>query len=142
MNSRTLVRAAVTWGGALLIAVYLVTASLLQSRPVSWPPLLAVVGVVLLLGWFSRGVVDWFWRRHDDVAEQRIADAARRFGVQAAAIFSVGFGTFAVVQAPPQLRVRALVLFAALMLCFGFAMWLCAGYLWARIKNRLLAHRS
>lgn len=139
MTPHAWVRETVTWGGALLISVYLLWASLAQSGSVSWGPLLAVVGIVLLLGWCSRRVVDGMWSRRQLESEQRTVDIARRVGIRAAAVFTVGFGALVLYQAPAHLKVRAFVLFASLMLCFGFALWLCAGYLFATIMGKLHA---
>lgn len=136
MMSYTLARSVVTWGGAMLISMYLLATAMAQPEGVSWPPLLGVVGIVLLLGWGSRRVVDWFWVRRVTPAEGRKLDVARRVGIRAAAVFTVCFGTFLAWQAPEHLVLRALVLFVALMLCFGFAMWLCAGYVFATIMDR------
>jgi hypothetical protein len=137
MISHTYARAAVTWGGALLLSTYLVVTSLVQSGGISWVPLLAVLGITLLLGYGSRRVVDTLWAKPAGLKEQRTLETARDAGTLAAAIFTVGFGAFAIYESPPGLKVRATILFAALMLCFGFALWLCAGYLFATIMGRL-----
>lgn len=136
-KSHIWVRAVVTWGGAFLMTAYLLALALTQAGPVSWGPLLAVVGIVLVLGWCSRRVVDGLWTRRERDSEQRLIETARRVGIRSSSVFTPIFGAFAILQAPPHLRVRAVVLVATLMLCFGFAMWLGAGYLWAVIMGKL-----
>jgi hypothetical protein len=119
------------------MSTYLLAIALTQTGSVSWGPLLAVVGIVLLLGWCSRRVVDGLWTRRERESEQRLVETARRVGIRSSVVFTPIFAAFAIHQAPPHLRVRALVLVATLTLCFGFAMWLGAGYLWAVILRKL-----